>query len=85
MRVQNRGDQFREALLELLAGAAWVREPTTSATVIRAIDIAEMAQLPFWDALIVASAEEMHATHISGCGARPSARSPCCRRKRVPA
>jgi len=43
---------------------AWVREPTTSATVIRAIDIAEMAQLMFWDALIVASAEEMQATHI---------------------
>jgi predicted nucleic acid-binding protein len=36
---------------------AWLREPTTSATVIRAIDIAEMAQLMFWDALIVASAE----------------------------
>jgi predicted nucleic acid-binding protein len=43
---------------------AWVREPTTSATVIRAINIAEMAQLTFWDALIMASAEEMHATHI---------------------
>ena len=44
--------------------AAWVREPTTSATVLRAIDIAEMAQLMFWDALIVASAEEMQATYI---------------------
>jgi predicted nucleic acid-binding protein len=43
---------------------AWVREPTTPATVIRAIDIAEMAQLMFWDALIVASAEEMQATRI---------------------
>jgi len=43
---------------------AWVREPTNSATVMRAIDIAEMAQLMFWDALIVASAEEMQATHI---------------------
>jgi predicted nucleic acid-binding protein len=43
---------------------AWVREPTTPATVIRAIDIAEMAQLMFWDALIVACAEEMQATQI---------------------
>lgn len=44
--------------------AAWVREPTTSDTVLRAIDIAEMAQLMFWDALIVASAEEVQATYI---------------------
>ncbi len=43
---------------------AWVLEPTTSDTVVRAIDIAEMAQLRFWDALIVACAEEMQATHI---------------------
>jgi predicted nucleic acid-binding protein len=43
---------------------AWVREPTTADTVVRAIDIAEMTQLMFWDALIVASAEAMQATHI---------------------
>ena len=44
--------------------AAWVKEPTTPDTVIRAIDIAEMAQIMFWDALIVASAEEALATQI---------------------
>lgn len=44
--------------------SAWVSEPTTPDTVIRAIDIAEMAQLMFWDALIVASAEEMQAAQI---------------------
>jgi predicted nucleic acid-binding protein len=44
--------------------AAWVREPTTSDTVLRAIDIAEMAQLMFWDALIIASAEHVQATYI---------------------
>jgi predicted nucleic acid-binding protein len=43
---------------------AWVREPTTADTVVRAIDIAEMAQLMFWGVLIVASAEAMQATHI---------------------
>jgi len=43
---------------------AWVREPTTPATVTRAIDIAAMAQLAFWDALIVASAEQAEATHL---------------------
>jgi predicted nucleic acid-binding protein len=43
---------------------AWVREPTTPDTVTRAIDIAEMAQIMFWDALIVASAEQVQATHV---------------------
>lgn len=43
---------------------AWVKEPTTPDTVTRAIDIAELAQIMFWDALIVASAEEAQATHI---------------------
>lgn len=33
--------------------AAWVREPTTPHTVTRAIDIAQLAQISFWDALIV--------------------------------
>src|SRR3982074_3584842 len=41
---------------------AWVRAPPTWAPVIRAIAIAEMAHLMFWDPLIVASAEEMQAT-----------------------
>src|SRR5258708_23372363 len=43
---------------------AWVFEPTTPDTVTRAIDIAEMAQIMFWDALIVAAAEQVRATHI---------------------
>ena len=44
--------------------AVWVREPTTPNTVTRAIDIAQLAQISFWDALIVASAEHSYATHI---------------------
>jgi predicted nucleic acid-binding protein len=43
---------------------AWVLEPTTPDTVTRAIDIAEMAQITFWDALIVAAAEQVQATYI---------------------
>jgi predicted nucleic acid-binding protein len=43
---------------------AWVHEPTTPDTVTRAIDIAEMAQIIFWHALIVASAEQVQATHV---------------------
>jgi predicted nucleic acid-binding protein len=43
---------------------AWVLEPTTPATVTRAIDIAEMTLIAFWDALIVAAAEQVQATHI---------------------
>jgi predicted nucleic acid-binding protein len=43
---------------------AWVHEPTTPDTLTRAIDIAEMAQIMFWDALIVASAEQVQATHV---------------------
>jgi predicted nucleic acid-binding protein len=37
---------------------AWVREPTTPDTVTRAIDLAQLTQLSFWDALIVAAAEQ---------------------------
>jgi predicted nucleic acid-binding protein len=44
--------------------AAWVREPTTADTVIRAIDIAALVQISFWEALIVASAEQAEATQI---------------------
>ena len=43
---------------------AWIREPTTAETVTRAIDIVGLAQISFWDALIVASAEQVAATHI---------------------
>jgi predicted nucleic acid-binding protein len=43
---------------------AWVKEPTTPDTVLRAIEIADMAQIMFWDALIIASAEAAQATHI---------------------
>ncbi len=44
--------------------AAWVREATTPSTVIRAIDIAEIARLSFWDAMILASAEQAGATKL---------------------
>jgi predicted nucleic acid-binding protein len=43
---------------------AWIREATTAETVVRATDIAEMAQISFWDALIVASAEQAGASQI---------------------
>jgi len=43
---------------------AWVREPTTVDTVIRAINVAALVQISFWDALIVASAEQAEATQI---------------------
>jgi predicted nucleic acid-binding protein len=43
---------------------AWVREPTTPDTVLRATDIADLARLSFWDALIVASAEQAGAVHL---------------------
>jgi predicted nucleic acid-binding protein len=43
---------------------AWIREPTTAGTVTRAIDIAALAQVHFWDALIVACAEQADATAI---------------------
>jgi predicted nucleic acid-binding protein len=41
--------------------SAWIRETTTADTVTRAIDISDMARLSFWDALIVASAEQAGA------------------------
>jgi predicted nucleic acid-binding protein len=46
------------------AYGAWVREPTTPATVMRATDLADMAQIGFWDALIVASAEQACACAV---------------------
>ena len=42
----------------------WVRAPTTVDTIIRASDIAEMVQIAFWDALIVASAEQDGAAKL---------------------
>jgi predicted nucleic acid-binding protein len=41
---------------------AWINHHTTIDTVLRATEISELAQISFWDSLIVASAE--HA----GCG-----------------
>jgi predicted nucleic acid-binding protein len=46
------------------AYGAWVREPTTPDTVLRATDIAELAQISFWDALIIASAEQAGAAQL---------------------
>lgn len=42
----------------------WVPRATTVETVTRATNIAEFAQLSFWDALIVASAEDVGAEEI---------------------
>ncbi|MFC4309249.1 PIN domain-containing protein [Steroidobacter flavus] len=42
--------------------APWVQSPTTPEIILRASDLSESAQLYFWDALIVASAEEVEAT-----------------------
>jgi predicted nucleic acid-binding protein len=42
----------------------WVHAPTTPETVIRATEISELAQISFWDGLIVASAEQVGATSI---------------------
>ena len=46
------------------AYGTWVHEPTTLSTVVRATDLADMAQISFWDALIVASAEEVGASVV---------------------
>ncbi len=48
----------------LSAYGAWIREPTTPATVRRATELAEIAQLSFWDALIVAAAEQAGAAQL---------------------
>lgn len=42
----------------------WVREATTPDTVTRATHLAEMAQISFWDAMIVASAEQTGARRL---------------------
>ncbi len=43
---------------------AWVRETTTPMIVIRATHLAELAQISFWDAMIVASAEQAGAQQL---------------------
>jgi predicted nucleic acid-binding protein len=46
------------------AYGAWVRHATSVETVTRATELAELARISFWDALIVASAEEADAEEI---------------------
>jgi predicted nucleic acid-binding protein len=43
---------------------AWIRQAITVETVIRATEIAEFGRVSFWDALIIASAEEAGAEEI---------------------
>ncbi|MDD5330289.1 MAG: PIN domain-containing protein [Sulfuricella sp.] len=42
----------------------WVRRENTANTVLRATELMELAQLSFWDALIVAAAEEAGANSL---------------------
>jgi predicted nucleic acid-binding protein len=42
----------------------WIRAATTVDTITRASHIAELARISFWDAMIVASAEEAGASQI---------------------
>jgi predicted nucleic acid-binding protein len=44
--------------------APWVQSPTTPETILRASDLCESARLSFWDALIVASAEQAGASQL---------------------
>lgn len=44
--------------------APWVKYPTTPETILRASDLSASAQLSFWDALIVASAEQAGALQL---------------------
>lgn len=41
--------------------APWVHAPTTPENILRAAELAELAQLSFWDALIVTAAEQVGA------------------------
>lgn len=43
----------------------WVRSDTTVQTVLRASEISELARISFWDALIVASAEEAGCAELA--------------------
>lgn len=42
----------------------WIRHPTTVETVTRATELAELARISFWDALIVAAAEAVDAEEL---------------------
>ncbi len=42
----------------------WVHHATTAETVTRAAEISDLARISFWDALIVASAEEVDADEL---------------------
>jgi len=42
----------------------WIHHPTTVETITRATELAELARISFWDALIVASAEEVDAEEV---------------------
>jgi predicted nucleic acid-binding protein len=42
----------------------WVHHHTTPETILRASEIAELSQISFWDALIVAAAEQAGASQL---------------------
>jgi predicted nucleic acid-binding protein len=44
--------------------APWVQHPTTSDTILRATEIADLAQVSFSDALILAAAEQAGASQL---------------------
>jgi len=44
--------------------APWVHHLTTPDTILRATELAELAQVSFWDALILASAEQAGAEQL---------------------
>jgi predicted nucleic acid-binding protein len=48
----------------VVAYGAWIGEPTTATTVARAAVIADMAQLSFWDALVVQAAIQAGADRL---------------------
>jgi predicted nucleic acid-binding protein len=48
----------------ITAYGVWVHHATTVETVTRAIELSDLAQITFWDALIVASAEEVDAHEL---------------------
>jgi predicted nucleic acid-binding protein len=44
--------------------APWVQHPTTPDTILRATELAELAEVSFWDALILAAAEQAGASQL---------------------
>lgn len=44
--------------------SVWIHHATTIETVTRATEISDLARISFWDALIVASAEEVNADEL---------------------